>query len=94
MANFKKDTSAKFTQFKRDGFLILIVETDDMFEAWIRHASYGVSDLMFGCPKQQSFRYDDFVELVFANADEYIDIYKDEYMYDVLHDKDNVRYRG
>jgi hypothetical protein len=53
------------------GRWIDIIEFDDEFEAWITCIQDGISDLMFGAPKEQSngevMDYDGFVEMVEAN---------------------------
>lgn len=61
------------------GFMIDIVTTDATYEAFLYHKKCGVKDLMFGCPKEQQ-PYEDFLELVEINADEYISDYAGEYM--------------
>lgn len=34
-------------------FYVDIVESEDEYEAWLLKKDYGVSSLMFGCPKHQ-----------------------------------------
>lgn len=61
-------------------FLVDIVKKSNVFiyEAWIYHDQYGVKDLMFGIPTEQQ-TYEEFLEIVFNNIDEYIDSYVDNH---------------
>lgn len=71
-------TDTKIIRFKHGDFFVDIVELDDMYEAWLRHKNYGISDMMFGDPKE----YGDlnwFLDLVEANLDEYEEGYMEEY---------------
>lgn len=69
-----------------------IIDTDnmectvDMFEAWYRPWDCGVSQLMFGVPKKQVLAdgcehettYGEFVAMVEANIEDYIDTWEVE----------------
>lgn len=48
------------------------------YEAWIYHVEHGVKDLMFGVSTEQQ-TYEEFLEIVFNNLDEYITNYVDEH---------------
>lgn len=61
----------------QDEIYIDIVETDDMYEAWIYEKDSGEKMLMFGCSKAQQPE-EEFLEIVEGNAEEYFDIYKGE----------------
>ena len=53
---FKRVVGRKTTTYNPEGdWYIDIIETDDMFEAWIYLRSYGVKSLMWGSPKQQEY---------------------------------------
>ena len=75
--------NVKITRYETECFWIDIIETEDMFEAWLTGKDYGVSNLMFGCPKEQSNGHnisaDGFMELVENNLDDYIYSYYREY---------------
>ena len=72
-------TEIKIETFKYDeNYLIDVVTLKDTYEAWVYHKNYGVKSLMFGCPiEQQTYQF--FLEMVEANADEYIEFYAEEY---------------
>lgn len=48
-------------------------------EAWIQHEDYGIATLMFGLEGKP---YIIFKEVVESNLDEYIELYREEYMND------------
>ena len=54
-----------------------IIEFDDMFEAWLTVKEYGISELMFGAPKEQKnfgvLTHENFVAMVQENLCEYVD---------------------
>lgn len=80
---FKKVVGRKTTTYNPEGdWYIDVVETDDMFEAWIYLGSYGVKSLMWGSPKQQeretvTRKY--FLDMVKANFISYANGYVDEF---------------
>lgn len=61
-----------------DGFILEVIETKSMFEAWIYHAEYGIKSLMFGLMKEDT-TYNDFIETATANLMEYITDYIEQY---------------
>ena len=63
-----------------DGFCIDIVETDDLFEAWIYHIDYGIKEYMFGSLKSDKTDYGVFVSMARNEFDDYRDDYYSEYM--------------
>ena len=67
-------------------FFVEITVSHDDYEAWIRHKDYGVAQLMFGIPKYEDGNhtksYGQFKEIVIKNLDEYIELYREEYMND------------
>lgn len=80
---FKKVVGRKTTTYnpERDWY-IDVIETDDMFEAWIYLGSYGVKSLMWGSPKQQEGgtvirKY--FLDMVKANFISYANGYVEEF---------------
>lgn len=66
------------TYSTKKGFLVDIVTKSLKYEyeAWIYHEEYGIKDLMFGVPTEQQ-TYEEFLEIVFNNIDEYINYYVD-----------------
>ena len=66
-----KKTNIKITRYADGEFVIDIVKTkdmngDDIYEAWLQHKNYGVSDMMFGY-RCKDVTYDEFIEMVEAN---------------------------
>lgn len=59
---------------QKDGFILEVVETKTMYEAWIYHADYGVKKLMFGLMKEDT-TFNDFIETATANITDYIERY-------------------
>lgn len=57
-----------------DDFMIDIVEDEENRSAWIYRNSYGTKSLMWGEEKTQS-TFEEFLEMVEANAPDYIDEY-------------------
>ena len=49
-----------------------------LYSAWLHHQDYGISTVLFESDK--SISYDEFIELVKNNLDEYIIDYSIEYM--------------
>ena len=88
-----KKAKVKIERYTVGAYNVDIVDDGDTFEAWLSHHSYGVSSMMFGVSKSDMVNgKEQFMAMVDDNICEYIDAYRDEYMHDVLHDKDNVRY--
>lgn len=58
------------------GFTVDIVVMENYIEAWLRICTYGVSELMFGT---DDFEYDDFIQIVEKNFDEYAIQYVEKY---------------
>lgn len=67
-------------------FFVEVIETEDMFEAWIRASELGIASLMFGAPKKQTYTddvdYDGFVEMVENNFEDYADDYIMTYVWE------------
>lgn len=74
-----KKSSVKITRYTSGQFFVDIVEGRKTWEAWLQHNSFGVSELMFGIPKDDA-DYDLFLEIVEANLPEYKAAYKEESM--------------
>lgn len=68
------------TYSTKNHFLIDIVSkiNEYKYEAWTYHDEYRVKDLMFGVPTEQQ-TYEEFLEIVFNNIDEYINYYVDDH---------------
>lgn len=60
----------KIDRYSDGDFIVEIVETADLFEAWIGRERYGAKEYFFGIPKGSTTK-DKFEELVFANFDKY-----------------------
>jgi len=70
----KIDTNV--TQYTDGEWIVTIIDSKLLFEAYLGHKDYGIMDLMFGyC----SSSLKDFMELVEANLDEYKQIYIGEH---------------
>ena len=80
---FKKVVGRKTTTYNPEGdWYIDVIETDDMFEAWIYLGSYGIKSLMWGSPKQQEYgtvTRKDFLDMVKANFISYANGYIEEF---------------
>lgn len=80
---FKKVVGRKITTYNPEGdWYIDVIETDDMFEAWIYLGSYGIKSLMWGSPKQQEYgtvTRKDFLDMVKANFISYANGYVEEF---------------
>lgn len=73
-----KKTGAKITRYESGDYYVDVVELDNVYEAHITRKGYGVTDFMFGAPKeQQSLKK--FVEIVEANLDEYKSLYDERH---------------
>lgn len=75
-------TDAKITRYADGKFMIDIVDTTTMYEAWLRHESYGCSDLMFGVSKDDNSSettYEAFLNMVLSNLAEYEKLYAEEH---------------
>lgn len=60
-----------------DGFYILILPEDDGYRYYhMCHKSYGPIMCMFGVHEDSD---DEYVEIALANADQYIEFYKEDY---------------
>lgn len=77
-------TGIKTDTYRIEGNWMVDIQTkDDTYYAYLWHERYGIKELMFGCPvKQQS--YEDFLDTVEANFDEY----KDDYIEEVFDEED------
>ena len=80
---FKKVVGRKTTTYNPEGdWYIDVIETDDMFEAWIYLGSYGIKSLMWGSPKQQEYgtvTRKDFLDMVKTNVIYYANGYIEEF---------------
>ena len=61
-----------------DTYFIDIVTTSKSIEAWIYNKDCGVKMLMFGLPIYQQ-TYSEALEIIEANAEDYISFYIEEY---------------
>lgn len=64
------------TRYASGEWYIDIVESRDTYEAWLQHRRFGVSELMFGMPKEQQTR-DEFMECVSAVLPDYKASYRE-----------------
>lgn len=64
--------------YEHNGYIIETYAGSGVYEAWLCNPAYGVKMLMFGVPQEQQ-PYEEFVNIVFANAEDYIETYKAEY---------------
>lgn len=55
------------------GYVIDIVITKNDYEAWISMDGYGDKHMMFGMPREQQ-GYTEFVDIVRANIEDYMDL--------------------
>lgn len=62
-----------------DGWVVDIEQTADTYGAWISHKDYDTKSFMFGVDATKH-TLDEFCGLVFANLDDNIAIYKEDYM--------------
>lgn len=80
---FKKVVGRKTTTYNPEGdWYIDVIETDDMFEAWIYLGSYGIKSLMWGSPKQQEYgtvTRKDFLDMIKTNFISYANGYIEEF---------------
>ena len=76
-------TDANITRYSDGEFLVDIVDTATMYEAWLSHKSYGISDYMFGVPKKSDNCPDMtmafFLEIVQGNLPEHEQSYAERY---------------
>lgn len=83
---FKRVTNKKTATYNVFGsWYIDIIESDDMFEAWIYLKSYDIKSLMWGSPKQQEWGVisrKEFLNMVKANWADYANGYIDEFALD------------
>lgn len=69
----------KITRFiDSDEWTVDIIETKELFEAWIGHSRYDIKNFMFDVSKK-SYTAEEFLEAVVLNLDKYEDDYADEY---------------
>ena len=80
---FKRVVGRKTTTYNPEGdWYIDVIETDDMFEAWIYLGSYGIKSLMWCSPKQQEYgtiTRKDFLDMVKTNFISYANGYVEEF---------------
>lgn len=76
-------TDADIVRYADGEFLVDIVDTATMYDAWLSHESYGISDHMFGVPKKSDNCTDMtmalFLEMVQNNLPEYKQNYAEKY---------------
>lgn len=70
-----KKSTDKITRYIVGEYYVDFVEKDDMWEAWLQHKSYGISELMFGLPKEQTPKKMDALFIVCNNLPEYMKQY-------------------
>ena len=79
-------TEVKITQYEDEEFMITILESETCFEAWLSHKALAVSELMFGLPKENSFRSNMtkelFINIVQANLPGYKESFVEKYLTD------------
>ena len=60
-------------------FCIDVVETSEAFEAFIYDDQYGIKRFMFGVQNTDGYTKERFLQFVADNAEEYIELYIEEY---------------
>lgn len=76
---FRPTITTQTYSTKYDFLIDIVTKTNEYYyEAWIYHNQYGIKDLMFGIPTENQ-TYEEFLEIVFNNLDEYITDYVDEH---------------
>ena len=60
-----------------NGFCVDIEKKDGYYDSWIYRKNIGIKMSMFGCEENLS----EFKKLVFANLEEYEEMYDEEYNY-------------
>ena len=82
MKKTKEFNSITYKTF--NGFYIDIVQRkNDMYDSWIYQESYGIKMYMFGMEigtETGCKTYNEFLSIVENNLEEYINIYREEYM--------------
>ena len=72
-----KRTDEKATLYEHGDYRVCVIETDDVFEAWLAHKEYGAASLMFGWPKVQPVEPDkvyslnEFLDMVANSLEKY-----------------------
>lgn len=61
------------------GFIIECFEDDGIYESWLYHPGYGVKSFMFG-NDAKTITFTEYTKQVEYVIDEYIDIYKENYI--------------
>lgn len=84
-----KKTNIQIVRFEDGPFWVDVIDSGDMWEAWLTHNRYGVSDYMFGWPKVQHpyylngeaevWDFDRFCTLVEDNLEDYKETYCEEH---------------
>ena len=84
IANLKLEKDSKIYRFSYGEWIILIIKDNEKneFEAWLQHKDYGVMSLMFGTSFRQVKNGTEFLRLVVANIDGYINCYQEDYFDD------------
>ena len=71
-----------FVRFEEDNYWIDIIETDDMFEEWIKEKDSTVSLMIFGVPKKQKNRLNvdayEFMNWVTSKIEDDINFYNEQ----------------
>lgn len=67
------------TYYIWDKMMIDVVDTGVKYEAWVYHTDYGIKWFLFAVEKKSTNK-DDFCRMVRNNMDEYIELYKHEYI--------------
>lgn len=89
------ETDIKITRFDDGEFWVDIIDMGDYWDSQITMKNYGVTSSMFGWLKHQpvdnsDWDFDDFLELVIANKDDYESIYEKQYVEEVTYESSNV----
>lgn len=75
MLNEIKNKTITYSYVKE--FCVDIVETDEMYDAWIYEKNTGIKSYMFGITKDD-YDYDEAKKLIEKNVNQYIPIYLQE----------------
>ena len=66
-------------KFEYEDYYIYIKDCGSHYESYIQHKEYGIIDLMFGIDiAKAKITLKDYIDIVFSNIEEYIEIYKQD----------------
>ena len=62
-----------------DKWFVEIDITKDLYESWLWHCDYDIKMYVIGSKKIRDYNW--FIEIVNENIDDYMEIYKEKYMF-------------